>query len=90
MDCGIEEEFLNRKVVQIKDEENTKVSFIIGDCQHSDDTNESLDEIEENSEYSPRSNLSTSSMDSTHNGSLDHRKTLFKNERRSTRKRYPR
>jgi predicted nucleotidyltransferase len=86
----MEEEFLNREVLQTENEENTKVSFIIGGSQYSDDANESLDGIKEKSEHSFRSNLSTSLTNSTQNGLLDYGKTLFKSERKSTRKYYSR
>ena len=80
MDSKIGEKKSQQKRVQI----TSKVKFDLDGSQHIDDTDESLGEISEFLEFSPiPKNASSSSIDSTGNGSTSHTKASS-----STNKRY--
>jgi hypothetical protein len=71
-------------------QQTSKVKFDLDGSHHTDDANESLDEVDEFLEFSGISNNPSSSTDSITNSATLYTKTLTNNDNKSTVKRYSR
>ncbi len=90
MASGSDEKKLPSKLQQKRSQQTSKVKFDLGGSQHIYDADKSLNEVDEFLEFSSLSNnpSSSSSIDSTKNGTTLHTKILSNNENKSTTKRY--
>jgi alcohol dehydrogenase YqhD (iron-dependent ADH family) len=69
-------------------QQTSKVKFDLDSSQHNDDVNKSLDETDDFFEFLPLSNNpSSSSIDSTTNGTTFYTKPLLNNEKKLIKKR---